>query len=155
MDMYKQMLTDETNSIEKVIEILTLQLQLHKELHGRTRELKEMLTGNCNEDLLCNKYEQRGLLINKIASLKKDYDSAKECVNSADNRGKANTDKLLQEIQQMLNSIVILDTENIALLNNCIKDITYNLEKIQESKHFVNDLKKHMSNPPVFVDACG
>ncbi|MBI2471672.1 MAG: hypothetical protein HYV59_10590 [Planctomycetes bacterium] len=155
MDMYKQMLTDETDSIKKIIEILTLQLQLHKELHGRTRELKEILTGNCNEDLLCNKYEQRGLLINKIASLKKDYDSVKECVNSADNREKANTDKLLQEIQQMLNSIVILDTENIALLNNCIKDITYNLEKIQESKHFVNDLRKHNSTPPVFVDACG
>ena len=149
------MITDETNSIDNVIEILTLLLLLHKELHERTSELNEMLTDNCNEDHLCNKYEERGLLIAKIASLKKDYNSVKECVNSADNREKATTDKLLQEIQQMLDSIVILDTENIALLNNCIKDITYNLEKIQESKHFVNGLKKHISNSPAFVDVCG
>ena len=155
MDVCKLMLSDETNNIDKVIEILTLQLKYYKELFVHTGVLKEMLMKNCNEDILSKKMEERGLLIDKIISSKKYYDSIKECTDSADNRVKACTDKLLQEIQQILNSVVIFDTENIALIKNYIKDITFNLEKIQESKHFVNDLKKHMSNSPVFVDVCG
>ena len=155
MDVRKLMLSDETNNIEKVIEILTLQLKYYKELFVHTSEIKEILIKNCNEDILSKRMEERGLLIDKIISSKKYYDSIKECADSADNKGKACTDKLLQEIQQILNSVVIFDTENIALIKNYIKDITFNLEKIQESKHFVNDLNKHMSNSPVFVDVCG
>lgn len=147
--------SDETNNIEKVIEILTLQLKYYKELFVHTGVLKEMLMKNCNEDVLSRKMEERGLLIDKIISSKKYYDSIKECANYADNRVNACTDKLLQEIQQILNSVVIFDTENIALIKNYIKDITFNLEKIQESKHLVNDLKKDMNNSPVFVDVCG
>jgi len=149
------MLSDETDKTEKVIEILTIQLKYYKELFVHTSVLKEMLMKNCNEDILSKKMEERGLLIDKIISSKKYYDSIKECTNYADNRVKACTDKLLQEIQQILNSVVIFDTENIALIKNYIKDITLNLEKIQESKHLVNDLKKDMSNSPVFVDVCG
>ncbi len=149
------MLSDETDKTEKVIEILTIQLKYYKELFVHTSVLKEMLMKNCNEDILSKKMEERGLLIDKIISSKKYYDSIKEYTNYADNRVKACTDKLLQEIQQILNSVVIFDTENIALIKNYIKDITLNLEKIQESKHLVNDLKKDMSNSPVFVDVCG
>ena len=155
MDVRKLMPSDETNNIEKVIEILTLQLKYYKELFVHTSEIKEILIKNCNEDILSKRMEERGLLIDKIISSKKYYDSIKECADSADNKGKACTDKLLQEIQQILNSVVMLDTDNIALIKNYIKDITFNLEKIQDSKHFVNDLKKHMSNSPVFVDVCG
>src|SRR3989304_9065985 len=155
MDVCKLMPSDETNNIEKVIETLTLQLKYYKELLVHTGVLKEMLVKDCNEDSLSKKMEERGLLIDKIISSKKYYDSIKECADSADNKGKAGTDKLLQEIKQILNSVVIFDTENIALIKNYIKDITFNLEKIQESKHLVNDLKKHMSNSPVFVDVCG
>ncbi len=155
MDVCKLMLSDETNNIDKVIEILTLQLKYYKELFVHTGVLKEMLIKNCNEDILSRKMEERGLLIDKIISSKKYYDSIKECTNYADNRVNACTDKLLQEIQQILNSVIIFDTENIALIKNYIKDITFNLEKIQESKHLVNDLKKDMSNSPVFVDVCG
>ena len=149
------MFSDETNKIEKVIETLTLQLKYYKELFVHTSVLKEMLIKDCNEDILSKKMEERGLLIDKIISSKKYYDSIKECADSADNKVKACTDKLLQEIQQILNSIVIFDAENIALINNYIKDITFNLRKIQESKHFVNALKKNMSNSPVLVDVCG
>ena len=155
MDVCKLTLSDETNKIDKVIEILTLQLKYYKELFVHTSEIKEILIKNCNEDILSKRMEERGLLIDKIISSKKYYDSIKECADAADNKGKACTDKLLQEIQQILNSVVVFDRENIALINNYIKDITFNLEKIQESKHFVNDLKKHMSNSPVFVDVCG
>lgn len=155
MAVCKLMLSDETNNIEKVVEILTLHLKYYKELFVHTRVLKEMLMKNCNEDILSKRMEERGLLIDKIISSKKYYDSIKECIDSADNRVKACTDKLLQEIRQILNSVVIFDTENIALIKNYIKDITFNLEKLLESKHFVNDLKKHMSNSPVFVDVCG
>ena len=155
MDVCKLTLSDETNNIEKVIEILTLQVKYYKELFVHTSEIKEILIKNCNEDILSKRMEERGLLIDKIISSKKCYDSIKECADAADNKGKACTNKLLQEIQQILNSVVIFDTENIALIKNYIKDITFNLEKIQESKHFVNDLKKHMSNSPVFVDVCG
>ena len=155
MDVCKLTLSDETNKIDKVIEILTLQLKYYKELFVHTSVLKEMLIKDCNEEILSKKMEERGLLIDKIISSKKYYDSIKECADSADNRVKACTDKLLQEIQQILNSVVMLDTDNIALIKNYIKDITFNLEKIQDSKHFVNDLKKHMSNSPVFVDVCG
>ena len=155
MDVCKLTLSDETNKIDKVIEILTLQLKYYKELFVHTSEIKEILIKNCNEDILSKRMEERGLLIDKIISSKKYYDSIKECADAADNKGKACTDKLLQEIQEILNSVVVFDRENIALINNYIKDITFNLEKIQESKHFVNDLKKHMSNSPVFVDVCG
>ncbi len=155
MDVCKLMLSDEKNKVEKVIEILTIQLKYYKELFVHTGVLKEMLMKNGNEDILSKKMEERGVLIDKIISSKKYYDSIKECADSADNKGKACTDKLLQEIQQILNSVVILDTENIALIKNYIKDITFNLEKIQESKHFVNALKKNMSNSPVLVDVCG
>ena len=155
MDVRKLMLSDETNNIEKVIEILTLQLKYYKELFVHTSEIKEILIKNCNEDILSKRMEERGLLIDKIISSNKYYDSIKECADAADNKGKACTDKLLQEIQEILNSVVVFDRENIALIKNYIKDITFNLEKIQESKHFVNDLKKHMSNSQVFVDVCG
>ncbi|MBM4064122.1 MAG: hypothetical protein FJ266_00505 [Planctomycetes bacterium] len=155
MDVCKLIPSDETNNIEKVIEILTIQLKYYKELFVHTSALKDMLVKDCNEEILSKKMEERGLLIDKIISSKKYYDSIKECADSADNKIKAYTDKLLQEIQQILNSIVIFDTENIALIKNYIKDITFNLEKIQESKHLVNDLKKRMSNSPVFVDVCG
>lgn len=153
--MNKPMLSDETPNAGRIIEPLTVQLQLYKEIHGYTRELNEMLLNNCNEDILGSKFEERGLIINTIASLKKDYDSVKECVNYADNKEKAHRDKLRQEIQHIGNAIGILDAENVALIKNYIKDITFNLEKIQEGKHLVSDLKKHMSNSPVFVDVCG
>ncbi len=155
MDVRKSIPSDETNNVEKAIEILTIQLKYYKELFVHTGALKDMLVKDCNEDILSKKMEERGLLIDKIISSKKYYDSIKECADSADNKVKACTDKLLQEIQQILNSIVISDAENIALIKNYIKDITFNLEKIQESKHLVNDLKKRMSNSPVFVDVCG
>jgi hypothetical protein len=155
MDVRKSIPSDETNNVEKIIETLTLQLKYYKELFDHTGVLKEMLVKNCNEDILSKKMEERGLLIDKIIASKKYYDSIKECADSADNKVKACADKLLQEIQQTLNSVVISDSENIALIKNHIKDITFNLEKIQESKHFVNDLKKRTSNSAVFVDICG
>ncbi|HHT9108498.1 MAG TPA: hypothetical protein ACFYD9_07590, partial [Candidatus Wunengus sp. YC64] len=65
MDVCKLTLSDETNKIEKVIEILTIQLKYYKELFVHTSVLKEMLMKNCNEDILSKKMEERGLLIDK------------------------------------------------------------------------------------------
>ena len=153
--MHKPMFSDKTQSVERIRELLTLQANLYREIHSLTRELNELLLGNCGEDILANKLAERGLLINTAASLKKDYDSIKEHVNSADNKGKALIDELIREIQDIGNQIGRLDAENIALIKNYLKDITCNLEKIQESKHLVGDLKKHLGNSPAFIDVCG
>ena len=56
------MLSDETNNIEKVIEILTLQLKYYKELFVHTGVLKEMLMKNCNEDILSRKNGRTGAI---------------------------------------------------------------------------------------------
>ena len=150
------MLSDETNNIEKVIEILTIQLKYYKELFVHTSELKEMLMKNCNEDILSKKMEERGLLIDKLISSKKYYDSIKESSSFADNSiWKTSVDVLLHQIHQLLNSTIIHDAENTCLIRDHIKDITYNLEKIQEGKHLLNNERKCFEFLPSLVDICG
>lgn len=153
--MNKPIFLENTFNTEGIRDTLTLQANLYREIHSLTRELNELLLNNCGEDILANKLAERGLLINTAATLKKDYDSVKEHVNSADNKGKAIIDELIREIQDTGNLIGRLDAENIALIKNYLKDITCNLEKIQESKHLVGDLKRHLGNSPAFVDVCG
>ena len=148
-------LLDKKDDTEEMIKLLTTQLNLYKDIHGLTRELNDLLLNNSNEYIMGSKLEEREQLIETVTSLKREYESVKEWCNSADNNIKAQRDTLLHEIQHVGNSIGMLDAENIDLIRNCIKNITISLEKIQEGKHLVSNLKKHMCNSPVFVDVCG
>jgi hypothetical protein len=150
------MITDKRNDIEHLTEVLIAQLKYHEELLQCTCELKEMVTEDYDSDRMDKIIHERGLLIDRITSSKKYYDSVKENINFADNNiGNSYTETLLQQIRHVLNTTVTLDAENISLVKEYMKDITLNLEKIQENRHFINDLKKHNSNQPLFVDVCG
>lgn len=150
------MITGKKNDIEHLTEVLIAQLKYHEELLQCACELKETFTENYNSDRMDKIIHERGLLIDRITSSKKYYDSIKETINFADNNvGNSNTETLLQQIRRVLNTTVTLDAENISLVKEHMKDITLNLEKIQENRHFINDLKKHNSNQPLFVDVCG
>lgn len=148
-------LSDKKDDTGEMIKLLTTQLHLYKDIHGLTRELNDLLLNNSNDYIMGSKLEEREQLIETVTSLKREYESVKELFHSADNNVKAQRDTLLQEIQRVGKSIGMLDAENIDLIHNCIKSITISLEKIQEGKHLVSDLKKHRGNSPVFVDVCG
>lgn len=142
--------------IEKTINILATQLEYHKALLRNTCEMKTMLSENCVGDLFEEKVKERGLLINNISSSKKYFDSVKECLSFADNiKWKPQANDLLQQIQQSLDATVSVNAEIVILIKQCIKEITFNLEKIQDGKHLLSDLGKHISNTPSFVDVCG
>lgn len=154
--MYKPTDDTLTNNYDEIIEILTTQLKYHQELHRYTCKLKEMLLENCNADLLEKTMHERGLLIDKLISSNKYYDSIKESSSFADNSiWKASVDVLLHQIHQLLNSTIIHDAENTCLIRDHIKDITYNLEKIQEGKHLINNEKKCVEMLPSLIDICG
>ena len=156
MIMNKSIFADKINDGEKIIEILTTQLKYHQELLRDTSKFKELLTENSNEDLLDKAIRERGLLIDKIASSNKYYYSIKESCRFADNSNwKTSMDELLQNIRQLWNSTVIINADNIALIRDHIKEITSNLEKIQEGKHLVNNEKKCIEILPSLVDVCG
>lgn len=144
------------NNYDEIIEILTTQLKYHQELHRYTCKIKETLTENCNTDLLDKTMNERGLLIDKLISSKKYYDSIKESGRFADNSTwKASVDVLLHQIHELLNSTIIHDAENTCLIKDHIKDITDNLEKIQEGKHLLNNERKCVEILPSLIDICG
>ena len=62
---------------------------------------------------------------------------------------------LLHQIHQLLNSTIIHDAENTSLIKDHIKDITCNLEKIQEGKHLINNEKKCVEMLPSLIDISG
>ncbi|MDO8744495.1 MAG: hypothetical protein Q7J76_05270, partial [Candidatus Brocadiaceae bacterium] len=129
--MYKPTDDNLANNYNEIIEILTTQLQYHQELLRYTCKIKETLIENCNTDLLDKTMNERGLLIDKLISSKKYYDSIKESSRFADNSTwKASVDVLLHQIHELLNSTIIHDAENTCLIRDHIKDITDNLEKI-------------------------
>ena len=154
--MYKPTDYNLANNYDEIIEILTTQLKYHQELLRYTCKIKESLTKNCNADLLDKTMNERGLLIDKLISSKKYYDSIKESSRFADNSTwKASVDVLLHQIHELLNSTIIHDAENTCLIKDNIKDITDNLEKIQEGKHLINNERKCVEILPSLVDICG
>jgi len=154
--MYKPTDYNLANNYDEIIEILTTQLKYHQELLRYTCKIKETLTENCNADLLDKTMNERGLLIDKLISSKKYYDSIKESSSFADNSTwKASVDVLLHQIHELLNSTIIHDAENTCLIKDHIKDITDNLEKIQEGKHLINNERKCVEILPSLVDICG
>ena len=154
--MYKPTDDNLANNYDEIIEILTTQLKYHQALLRHTCKIKEALTENCNTDILDTTMNERGLLINKLISSKKYYDSIKESSKFADNSTwKARADVLLHQIHELLNSTIIHDAENSCLMKDHINNITDNLEKIQEGKHLINNERKRVEILPSLVDICG
>ncbi len=148
--------SDNNLANNEIIEILTTHLKYHQELLRHTCKIKETLTDACNTELLDKTMHERGLVIDKLISSKKYYDSIKESGKFADNStGKASIDVLLHQIHELLNSTIIHDAENTCLMKDHIKDITDNLEKIQEGKHLINNERKCVEILPSLVDVCG
>ena len=152
--MYKP--SDDNLANNEIIEILTTQLKYHQELLRHTCKIKKTLTGACNTELLDRTMNERGLVIDQLLSSKKYYDSIKESGRFADNStGKASVDVLTHQIQELLNSTIIHDAENRCLMKEHIRNITDNLEKIQEGKHLIDNERKCVEILPSLVDICG
>ena len=144
------------NNRSKIIETLTAQLEYHQELHRYTCKLREALTEYSDADVLEKIMHGRGLLIDKLISSKKYYDSIKESCGFADNSTwKSCVNELLHQINTLLKATIIHDAENTSLIKNHIKDITGNLEKIQEGKHLINNERKCVETLPSLIDICG
>lgn len=141
---------------EKIIDLFTTLLKDHKALLHNTHEIKRVLLEGYYENSLEENIKERRLLIDKIDSLVKYYHSIKECPDFTDNcKWKLQKSELLQQIQQLSNATAFLNDEIISLINQRIKNVTFDLEKIQEGKHLVSNLKKHVNNTPSLVDVCG
>lgn len=142
--------------IEKIIDIFAALLEDHKTLLHYTCEIKRVLSEDYEENILEEYIKKRGLLLDKIISSAKYHNSIKECRNFADNsKRKTQANGLLQQIQQLIDTTVINDEEITSMIKQRINDITFNLEKIQEGKYLVSNLKNHVSNTPSFIDICG
>lgn len=142
--------------MKKIISILTALLEEHKTLLHYTCEIKRALSEGYDENILEDNMKERGVLIDKIASSSKYHNFIKECRIFADNsEWKTQAKDLLQQIQQLLDTTVIHNEEITSLIKQRISNITFNLEKIQEGKHLVSDLRKHASNTSSFIDICG
>lgn len=145
-----------SNELEYIIDIFASYLEDYHLLFHYTSELKIMLTKAYAEDSLEKIIKERGLLIDKLTTSKKYFDSLKEFSDIADNsERKLQINELVQKIWQLLDATVSLDVENISLMKQCIKDVTLSLEKIKEGMYFVSNLGKHTDNKPSFVDVCG
>lgn len=132
------------DTCREIIDTLLFYLEDHKMLLQYTKELNTILTDGCSEELIEEKIKKRGMLLDKLIVSKKYLDSVKKNLDSSDNTvWKLQIEELSQQIRQLLDTTISLDAESVSLMKQCIKDITLNLEKIQEGKHLVNNLKKY------------
>ncbi|HQU31122.1 MAG: hypothetical protein HRU72_05045 [Planctomycetia bacterium] len=140
----------------KIIDILSSLAAEYKILLNNTMEIKKVLLGDLNEDILKEAFNTRGLLIKKMNSSIKYYNSIKEFVGPTDSTGwDTEINEPLQKIKKKLNAIVVLNEDIVSLIKQRINEITSSLVKIQEGKHFVGTIKKHYNNTPSLVDLCG
>lgn len=149
---------EKIKEVGEIIDTLILYLEGHKTLYQYTAELKKILTeDDCDEELLEEKIKERGMLLDKLISSKKYLDSVKINLDSSDNNiRKLQIEELSQQIRQLLDTTISLDEENVSFMKQRIKDITLSLEKIQEGKYLVNNLKKHTASTSVsLIDISG
>ncbi|TVM00010.1 MAG: hypothetical protein CV087_15935 [Candidatus Brocadia sp. WS118] len=118
-------------------------------------EIKKALLGDFSENILEDSFKKRGLLLEKMNSSIKNFDSIKEFCNCTDNTGWNSTNETLQQIKQELNATIVLNEEITSLIKQQINDIISYLEKMQEGRHFINTLKKHLSPTPSLIDIFG
>lgn len=141
---------------EKITNILAGLLEDYKTLFNYTGEIKRVLSEVYDENILEENIIKRGLLINKITSTVQHYNSIKGRSNFADNiKWKSQANEMFQEIQQLLDNTIFLDSGITSMIKQHIRDVTFDLEKIQEGKYFVDSVKRHINVTPAYIDICG
>ncbi|MEK7699462.1 MAG: hypothetical protein AAB332_03580 [Planctomycetota bacterium] len=154
--MSNQDCCDELKDLEGIIRNLTAQGDDCKLLHDSTSEFKKLLSEGCDEDILTERLQERGTLIDKLASLKEYCDSVKgylASINSSEQKGRMTS--MLQQIQQQLEGTLSLNTEITNMLNQCISEININLRKIREGKSLMNTLSDPDARSSVHFDVSG
>ena len=144
------------NNKEEIVDLLMVQLEDHKALLSCSEEIKKMLLGISDENHLSDKLNERGLLVDKLVlsgeryrELKKNYDT------SSDEKLSTFISNVLNQIDLLYKETIDLDSEITSLIRKNIEDVTFNLEKIVDGKHFLNGLKKQVAEPPSIIDICG
>lgn len=141
---------------KKIIDMLSILTLDSKALFNHTLEIKKALSGNVSENILEDTFKKRGLLLEKMNSSIKKFDSIKEFCDFTDNNGwNSEANETLLQIKQELNAIVVLNEEITSLIKQQISDTMSCLEKIQEGRHFISTLKEHLSPTASLVDIFG
>lgn len=154
--MSNQDCCDELKDLEGIIQNLTAQGDDCKLLFNNTTEFKRLLSEGCDEDVLAERLKERGILLDKLESLKEYCDSVKGYLTSIKNKEqKGMMTSMLQQIQQQLEGTLSLNTEITNLLNQCISEININLRKIREGKSLMNTLRDTDARSSVHFDVSG
>ncbi|MEP9412091.1 MAG: hypothetical protein HRF42_11985 [Candidatus Brocadia sp.] len=154
--MNPQYYPEKLKNPEDIQSILASQVEDYQLLFIYTSKLKKMLVKDCIGNSLEEIIKVRGVLIDKLTTSKKYYDSLKEIYDFTDNdERKLQLKELAKKIRQLLEDTVSLNAENISLMKQRIKNIVLSLEKIKEGKCFISNLAKHIDNTPSFIDICG
>lgn len=125
-------------------------------LFKHTLEIKKALSDNISKNILEDTFKKRGLLLEKVNSSLMKFVSIKEFFDFTDNNGwNSETNETWMQVKQELNAIVVLNEEITSLIKQQINDIVSYLEKIQEGRHFISTLKKHLSPTDPLVDIFG
>lgn len=125
-------------------------------LFKHTLEIKKALSDNISKNILEDTFKKRGLLLEKVNSSIMKFVSIKEFFDFTDNNGwNSETNETWMQVKQELNAIVVLNEEITSLIKQQINDIVSYLEKIQEGRHFISTLKKHLSPTDSLVDIFG
>ncbi len=146
----------EKNNREYIVNLLEAQLEDRKALLSSSEEIKKMLLGTSDESHLPDKVKERGLLVDKLVlSVERYRTLRKSCDVSSDERLSTFVNDVFKQISILYKETVDLDLEIMSLIKKNIDDVTFNLEKIVDGKHFLNDLKKQVGETPSLIDICG
>ncbi len=147
---------DGLKDFEEVIQCLTAQGTVCKQLLDRTAEFRELLSEGGDEDVLVERLKERGAVIDKIALVREYCVSVKGYIDSIESEErKERVISAIKQIQQQLDSTLSLNTEITALLNQCISEININLRKIHEGKTLMNTLRDPDARLAVNLDVSG
>lgn len=139
-----------------ILDMISLLALDSNALFKHTLEIKKALSDNISKNILEDTFKKRGLLLEKVNSSIMKFVSIKEFFDFTDNNGwNSETNEIWMQVKQELNAIVVLNEEITSLIKQQINDIVSYLEKIQEGRHFISTLKKHLSPTDSLVDIFG
>lgn len=141
---------------KKILDMISILALDSNALFKHTLEIKKALSDNISKNILEDTFKKRGLLLEKVNSSLMKFVSIKEFFDFTDNNGwNSETNETWMQVKQELNAIVVLNEEITSLIKQQINDIVSYLEKIQEGRHFISTLKKHLSPTDSLVDIFG
>lgn len=141
---------------KKILDMISILALDSNALFKHTLEIKKALSDNISKNILEDTFKKRGLLLEKVNSSIMKFVSIKEFFDFTDNNGwNSETNETWMQVKQELNAIVVLNEEITSLIKQQINDIVSYLEKIQEGRHFISTLKKHLSPTDSLVDIFG